>query len=62
MKIWKNDEKWLKDRNIDLKRKKVFEVKWMTKNVMGSLAKRRAGLNKQKKLQEKKKFLKKHNL
>ena len=53
--IWKNDGKWLKDRNIDLKRKKVFEIKWMTKNTLQTkLAKRRAGMKKQRNLQDKK--------
>lgn len=60
--IWKNDSKWLKDRNLDLKRKKVFEVKWMTKNNVHKMIKKRANLNKQRKLEIKKKFLKKHQL
>lgn len=60
--IWKNDSKWIKDRNVDLKRKKVFEVKWMTKNSLQKILKKRAGMSKQKKLEDKKKFLKKHLL
>lgn len=56
---WKNDEKWLKEKNLSLKRKKVFEVKWMTKSLnQMKIIRKRAGLKKQQKLQQKKKFLK----
>jgi hypothetical protein len=57
--IWKKDEKWLRDKNLNLKKKKVFEVKWMNKNLgLSGLLKKRAGLKKQELLQSKKKFLK----
>jgi len=57
--IWKNDEKWLRERNINLKRKKVFEVKWMTKNLaFTNILKKRAGLKKQEKLQQKARLIK----
>jgi hypothetical protein len=57
--IWKNDEKWMRDKNINLKKKKVFEVKWMTKNLhLTNIIKKRAGLKKQDVLQKKKALLK----
>ena len=57
--IWKNDEKWMRDKNISLKKKKVFEVKWMTKNLhLTNIIKKRAGLKKQDVLQKKKALLK----
>jgi hypothetical protein len=57
--IWKNDEKWMREKNINLKKKKVFEVKWMTKNLgLTSILKKRAGLKKQEKLQQKKRLIK----
>lgn len=52
----------MKDRNYDLKRKKVFEVKWLTKTTMNKVVKKRAGLQKQKRLEIKKKMLKKAQL
>lgn len=56
---WKSDQKWLKDRNINLKKKKVFEVKWMTKNIgLSSILKKRAGLKKQAQLLLKKQIIK----
>jgi hypothetical protein len=49
----------LREKNLALKRKKVFEVKWMTKSLnQMKLIKKRAGLKKQEKLQLKKKILK----
>ena len=46
--IWKKDSKWLRDKNLNLKKKKVFEVKWMTKNLgFSGLLKKRAGLKRQ---------------
>jgi hypothetical protein len=58
--VWKNDEKWLREKNVNLKRKKVFEVKWMTKNIGGfnSILKKRAGLKKQVLLQDKRRIIK----
>lgn len=57
--VWKKDEKWLRDKNVNLKKKKVFEVKWMNKNIgLGSLLKKRAGLKKQAILQDKRRILK----
>lgn len=57
--VWKKDEKWLRDKNVNFKKKKVFEVKWMTKNIgLGSLLKKRAGLKKQAILQDKRRILK----
>jgi hypothetical protein len=57
--IWKSDEKWLREKNINLKRKKVFEVKWMTKNLtLTNILKKRAGIKKQQKLQQKARILK----
>lgn len=42
-----------------MKKKKVFEVKWMTKNLgLTSILKKRAGLKKQEKLQQKKRIIK----
>jgi hypothetical protein len=59
--VWKSDSKWLKDRNLDLKKKKVFQVKWLTKaSIQSKIAKKRAGLKKQRNLQLKKQLLKKH--
>lgn len=59
MEVWKKDEKWLRDKNVNLKRKKVFEVKWMTKGAgIGSLLKKRAGLKKQALLQDKRRIIK----
>jgi hypothetical protein len=56
---WKTDEKWLKEKNLTLKKKKVFEVKWMTKSLnQMKIIRKRAGLKKQEKLQKKKQFLK----
>ena len=50
----------MREKKISLKRKKVFEVKWMTKKKgLDSIIKKRAGLKKQEKLQAKKAFLKK---
>jgi len=49
----------LRERNINLKRKKVFEVKWMTKNLaFTNILKKRAGLKKQEKLQQKARLIK----
>lgn len=49
----------MRDKNVNLKKKKVFEVKWMTKNIgLGSLLKKRAGLKKQAILQDKRRTLK----
>lgn len=57
--IWKKDEKWMREKNVDFKKKKVFEVKWMTKNLgLSNILKKRAGLKKQELLQRKKKILK----
>ena len=57
--IWQNDDKWLKNKPINLKRKKLFEVKWMRKNLQqNKIIKKRAGLKKLHKL-EQKKYLKK---
>ena len=50
---WKNDEKWLQKNQLNIKKKKVFEIKWLTKVI-----KKRAGLKKQALLQDKKKMLK----
>ena len=50
---WKNDEKWLHKNQVNLKKKKVFELKWLTKVI-----KKRAGIKKQNLLQDKKKMLK----
>lgn len=60
LELWKNDEKWLREKKINFKKKKVFEVKWMTKNIgsFGSILKKRAGLKKQAILQDKRKFIK----
>lgn len=60
--VWKADEKWLREKNVNLKRKKVFEVKWMTKNMggFGGILKKRAGLKKQALLQDKRKYLKRN--
>jgi hypothetical protein len=56
---WKTDDKWLKEKNLALKKKKVFEVKWMTKSLnQMKIIRKRAGLRKQEKLQSKKKFIK----
>lgn len=58
--VWKKDQKWLREKNINLKRKKVFSVKWMTKNKgFSGVLKKRAGLKKQAILQGKKQYLKK---
>lgn len=58
--VWKNDEKWLREKNVNFKKKKVFEVKWMTKNLnFSNMLKKRAGLKKQNLLQQKKRILKK---
>lgn len=58
--VWKKDEKWMREKNVELKKKKVFEVKWMTKNLgLSSIIKKRAGLKKQQLLQRKKAILKK---
>ena len=60
--IWKSDEKWMRDKNVNLKKKKVFEVKWMTKNLhLTNIIKKRAGLKKQDMLQKKKAMLKRLN-
>lgn len=57
--IWKKDEKWMREKNVDFKKKKVFEVKWMTKKLgLSNILKKRAGLKKQELLQRKKKILK----
>ena len=57
--IWKKDEKWMRDKNVNLKKKKVFEVKWMSKSYgLSGLLKKRAGLRKQEVLQKKKNLLK----
>ncbi len=57
--VWKNDQKWLKEKNLTFKKKKVFEVKWMTKSLnQMKIIRKRAGLKKQEKLQLKKKFIK----
>jgi hypothetical protein len=56
--VWKKDEKWLRERNINFKKKKVFEVKWMTKNIFGNILKKRAGLKKQLLLQDKRNMIK----
>jgi len=57
--IWKKDEKWMRDKNVNLKKKKVFEVKWMTKNLgLGNMLKKRAGLKRQDLLQKKKNLIK----
>jgi len=57
--IWKKDAKWMRDKNVNLKKKKVFEVKWMTKNLgLSNILKKRAGLKKQDLLQKKKNFIK----
>lgn len=49
----------MREKNINLKKKKVFEVKWMTKNLgLTSILKKRAGLKKQEKLQQKKRIIK----
>lgn len=49
----------MREKNLNLKKKKVFEVKWMTKKIgFGQLLKKRAGLKKQMILQDKKKMLK----
>jgi len=50
---WKNDEKWSQKNQLNIKKKKVFEIKWLTKVI-----KKRAGLKKQALLQDKKKMLK----
>lgn len=39
---WKKDEKWLNRGTVNLKKKKVFEIKWLSK-----VMKKRAGLKKQ---------------
>ena len=53
--VWKNDEKWLKNKHIDLKKKKLFEVKWMRRSLQESkLIKKRAGLKRLHKLEQKK--------
>ena len=58
--IWKNDQKWQCEKKINLKRKKVFEVKWMTKNLtFSNILKKRAGLKKQERLQQKAELIKK---
>lgn len=60
--VWKSDEKWMRDKNISFKKKKVFEVKWMRKNLhLGNIIKKRAGLKKQDVLQKKKAMLKRIN-
>ena len=57
--IWKKDEKWMRDKHLNFKKKKVFEVKWMTKNLhLANLTKKRAGLKKQNVLQKKKQMIK----
>jgi len=49
----------MRDKNLNLKKKKVFEVKWMTKNLhLSNIIKKRAGLKKQDVLQKKKQMLK----
>jgi hypothetical protein len=46
--VWKKDEKWLKEKNLTFKKKKVFEVKWMTKSInQMKIIRKRAGLKKQ---------------
>jgi hypothetical protein len=62
MEVWKSDAKWLREKNVNLKRKKVFEVKWMTKNIggFGGILKKRAGLKKQAILQDKRRFIKRN--
>ena len=45
---WKNDEKWLHKNQVNLKKKKVFEIKWLTKVI-----KKRAGIKKQNLLKSK---------
>ena len=60
--IWKSDEKWMRDKTVNLKKKKVFEVKWMTKNLhLNNIIKKRAGIKKQDMLQKKKAMLKRLN-
>lgn len=49
----------MREKNVNFKKKKVFEVKWMTKNLgLSNLIKKRAGLKKQVMLQKKKAMLK----
>ena len=60
--VWKSDDKWMRDKNINFKKKKVFEVKWMRKNLhLGNIIKKRAGIKKQDVLQKKKAMLKRIN-
>jgi hypothetical protein len=48
---WKNDEKWLAKNQVNIKKKKVFEIKWLTKVI-----KKRAGIKKQAILSDKKRM------
>lgn len=54
---WKADEKWLM-KNVNLKKKKVFELKWLSKTHEMKVIKKRQGLKKQVLLHEKKNILK----
>lgn len=50
---WKADEKW-RIKNANLKKKKVFELKWLSKTHEMKVIRKRQGLKKQALLQEKK--------
>lgn len=54
---WQSDEKWLV-RNVGLKKKKVFELKWLSKTHEMKVIKKRQGLKKQVMLADKKNVLK----
>lgn len=51
--VWRNDEKWNAKTQVNIKKKKVFEIKWLSR-----VMKKRAGLKKQVLLERKKMMLK----
>lgn len=52
--VWRSDEKWNNKTQVNIKKKKVFEIKWFTR-----VLKKRAGIKKQAILEQKKFKLKK---
>jgi hypothetical protein len=54
IKMWRSDEKWTNRAQVNIKQKKVFEIKWLSR-----VMKKRAGIKKQVLLQRKKLLMKK---
>jgi hypothetical protein len=52
--MWRSDEKWTNRAQVNIKQKKVFEIKWLSR-----VMKKRAGIKKQVLLQRKKLLMKK---